>query len=169
LAVALASASSRAHPPAGTAATSEMELELRTAVEIAPADSAVRLRYALVLLARLKLVDAERELAQVLAATPREPAALSGLGELRTLQGRPAEGVELFRKALALSPGEAMIRFHLGQALELLGRAPEAADAYRQALAQLDRSAADSARSAGEIRAALDKLAGAPAPPEKKP
>ena len=82
-----------------------------------------------------RLDQAERLYHALLERQPDEVNALHLLAVLRQQQGRAAEAVPLFERALALAPGVAAIHGNYGNALQALARTEAAAEQYRRALA----------------------------------
>lgn len=80
---------------------------------------------------------------QVLAADPRNLDALMNLGHACTAQGRQAEALGHYRRALTLAPDVAAVHHHLGVALLVFGRWDEAAaHLFRAVALQPDRAEA---------------------------
>lgn len=93
------------------------------------------LTQALALLQQGKLFQAEKLLADLVKAQPRNPTHhyLSGYAALQG--GRHAEAAAAMRKAVELGLTDSAAFYHYGCALAALGRYPEAADAFEQSLA----------------------------------
>jgi len=96
-----------------------------------------------------RFADAEAGYRQVLAGAPGNAAALHGLGVLCQQTGRPAEAIDLLRKAVEAAPswagGSTLLaagcRSSLAAALGMQGRHAEAAELLREALRLEPRSA----------------------------
>jgi serine/threonine-protein kinase len=74
----------------------------------------------------------------------------TNLGLARALQGRNAEAVEAYRKALQLAPGHVTVMINLADAELALGHEKEAASLYRRLLTRLEASEADAGLSPGD-------------------
>jgi predicted O-linked N-acetylglucosamine transferase (SPINDLY family) len=72
---------------------------------------------------------------QVLRAVPGQPDALTLLGMVACVTGRPTEALPLFEQAHAASPGDASILANWGIALQQVGRLSDAIDAFNRAAA----------------------------------
>lgn len=82
-----------------------------------------------------RLAQAEQLYLQVLAAEPRLAAGWNVLGSLRAQQGRVAEALADFDRAVALKPAHAEAHANRAHALWALGRLEEAVTAYDRSLA----------------------------------
>ena len=98
-------------------------------------DPAEVLRLARRLHAADRLAEAEPAYRHVLAQTPHDRDALSGLGALSLALGRPLEAETLLRRALATGPASAETCNALGVTLAALNRPAEAREQYRRAVA----------------------------------
>ena len=103
-----------------------------------------------------RLGEAARLYERVLAALPRDFAALYNLGLVRVDEGRVEDGADLFRRALAAKPDSADAHNALGTALQRLERADDAIAEYRAALALNPRDATAHA-NLGAALAGLDR------------
>jgi Flp pilus assembly protein TadD len=72
---------------------------------------------------------------EILGRSPLDPHALAWVGIALTAQGRYAESVPYFRRALSVEPGNPGAHLNLGNALQEVGELREAIGAFRQALA----------------------------------
>ena len=82
------------------------------------------------------LEGAETELRDTLRIEPRDPRALTNLGEVLRATGRAREAVALYREALDADPTYAHAAARLGVTLENLGDRQGALAAYQRAFAQ---------------------------------
>jgi arylsulfatase A-like enzyme/Tfp pilus assembly protein PilF len=110
--------------------------ELRAAVATDPAKVVIRLDLAKVLDEAGLRDEAEREYLAILAQQPDYAPALTGLGALRSRQGRVTEAIDLLRRALQTDPASETARFDLARTLEQEGSDIEAANEYRRLLSQ---------------------------------
>jgi len=94
---------------------------------------------------------AEEAYRRAMQIDSRSPDAANGLGVLLVQQGRAAEAIPWFERALESSPAFVEARLNLGIAYQESGQRDRARDAYRQVLAQAPASAR-------ERRAAADLL-----------
>jgi tetratricopeptide (TPR) repeat protein len=78
--------------------------------------------------------EAEQLYRIVLAAEPRNPDALHGLGLLATQAGRLSDAIHLFQTAIQLDSLQAIYYLNLGNALQLQGQLGSATVAYQQSL-----------------------------------
>ena len=69
-----------------------------------------------------------------LAQNPESWAGHDFLGLILTSQGKPAEAIEHFNRALSVNPGYALGHYNLGCALELEGKSTEAIHEYERAI-----------------------------------
>jgi Flp pilus assembly protein TadD/SAM-dependent methyltransferase len=79
--------------------------------------------------------DAERLYRDVLAAEPRDAAALHLLGALLHQMARSDEGISLMRQAIAVEPRNPDYHYNLGCVLNAAGRFPEAIEPLAKAIA----------------------------------
>ena len=129
-----------------------------------PGQARFRYNYAAMLAQAGDLEGAERELAAVAAAEPRNPGVLEFLGVVRRQRGRLREAVEALRSAAAAAPRNAQIANNLGTALGDTGDVHGAIGCFRNAVALDPRHAlawfnlAVNLRSLGDDAGALDAL-----------
>jgi tetratricopeptide (TPR) repeat protein len=83
--------------------TDDAVRQFRAALQAAPGNTYAHHNLALAYLAQKKVSEAEKELAESIKSDARYPAPLLLLGDLRSVQRRPAEALELYREALSLS------------------------------------------------------------------
>jgi tetratricopeptide (TPR) repeat protein len=81
------------------------------------------------------LRQAEHYYRQILQADPGHADALHLLGMIAYQEGRPADALDLIRRALAVNPAHPLYHCNAGLAYQALGRLDAAEAAYRQALA----------------------------------
>ncbi len=77
--------------------------QFKMALQLAPGNTYAHHNLALAYLAQKRVSDAEKELGESMKADPRYPAPVFLLGDLRSVQKRNAEALELYRAALRLS------------------------------------------------------------------
>jgi tetratricopeptide (TPR) repeat protein len=81
-----------------------------------------------------KLVEAEVEYQEILAAFPNDPDNWMGLANIYSRENRPKEALQALDRALELDPRRADIRVARGAALRALGAQNQAKVEFRQAL-----------------------------------
>lgn len=108
--------------------------EMRSIPLVADSAASDLLRYGAVSLKLQDLETAERFLSEATRRDPRLAAAYEHLGVVLGLQGRAAEAVAAFRKALQLEPRKAATHFHLAVALAETGAFADARTHAYQAL-----------------------------------
>jgi Flp pilus assembly protein TadD len=101
----------------------------------APADAAVQLGYADVLVRRGKLAQARNLLTQHLGTVSEPQRLRDGLGSIDVVSGDPAHAIAEFDAGLAANPRDLRALVNKGVALDMLRRHDEAQSLYRQALA----------------------------------
>ncbi len=100
------------------------------------AQIATLLHQALAMLNAGQLGQAESTLSRVLLARPLDPDALQLLGLVRSLQARPQDAADLYKRSLSVKPDQPHVHMNLGNALKNLGRTDEALAAYHEAIRQ---------------------------------
>jgi Flp pilus assembly protein TadD len=123
----------------------------------APAKVRPREWYVRELLDQGRLVDAEREMLDLVRLRPGSPKAHTMLGVVLARQGRFDEAVAEQRRALALAPGFAEAHYNLGLVWKTRGNLPAAESAYREAI-RLDPRAADPHNDLGALLARQGRL-----------
>jgi len=103
------------------------------------------------------LAAVEEALQASLATNPRDPQALADLGIARDLQGRPAEAVKAWQRALALNPQQVELYLLIARGHERAGNLPAARAAYQAFL-----QAAPGSEIAQRVRTRLQALSGEP-------
>ena len=93
------------------------------------------LRHALALWQRGDRLEAEREIAALLLASPSDPSALRSLAEIYSSSGRTAQAIELWQRLSGICPTDAGILRQLAQALLANHAIAEAIAALRAAIA----------------------------------
>jgi Flp pilus assembly protein TadD len=110
--------------------------EILAAASVAgPANAAVQLRYADVLVRRGKIRQADDLLLRHIATVSDTQALRAGLAAVHVLEGAPARAIAAFDSLLATNPNDIRFMVNKAVALDLLGRHDEAQSLYRQALA----------------------------------
>lgn len=104
-----------------------------------------------------RLLEAEREYAEILAEAPATPNVIRLLGVLCQQQGATDRAVELFRQAVMLDPRSAEAHRNLGVALHEQGRTKEAVGWLEKSIA-IDPKYAQAFRNCGIVLQALDRL-----------
>jgi serine/threonine-protein kinase len=121
----------------------DAEAAYREAVRLQPEYAAAHANLGHVLLEQDKWDQAESAFRETLRLKTKsvahvglkpESVAHVGLGNLRSKQGKLAEAVAEYRKALDIEPGDAVAHYNLGNALYRQGRWAEAEAAYRESL-----------------------------------
>lgn len=110
----------------------EAEPHLRRALELAPDAAPPRIALAVIYNARQEFEAAEALLREALVTRPDDVAVENGLANVLLGQGRVAEALEHYWKAIALDPSLGESRQLIGVALGYLGRFEEAAQHYRE-------------------------------------
>ena len=114
---------------------------LRRSLALAPQDSEVRATYGLVLGQTGDLESAEKELLAVTRSPGyRQAAGFANLGWVYRSQGKPAESIEAYRKALEMDPKQAQAALGLGWAYSTQKTWDEALAAYELAIRSDPRS-----------------------------
>ncbi|HMB52688.1 MAG TPA: tetratricopeptide repeat protein, partial [Thermoanaerobaculia bacterium] len=111
--------------------------DFRRAVELAPDDAGVRLRYAEALEFtgdRTGAAEQRRRASALAGEGDQQVARLAGEGRLATSRGDYATAVERYREALALAPERHDVRSALAGVLGHLGRLDEALAEYRRVI-----------------------------------
>lgn len=81
----------------------------------------------------------------------------NNLGAVLVRQGKPAEGIEQFRRALELDPDSAEVHYNMGDALRVEGKIQEAIVSYRAAL-RLEPGFAGAHSSLGQLLGASGRV-----------
>jgi tetratricopeptide (TPR) repeat protein len=101
---------------------------MNSSVSSSPLDAAVQLIW------RKDLAGAEKIVAQILAARPNHGDALQLLGTIRSLQGRPQEAEQIYRRSLSINPAQPSTWLNLAHLFRSQQRLAEAVAAYRETL-----------------------------------
>jgi tetratricopeptide (TPR) repeat protein len=86
------------------------------AIALAPRDPALHFGAAVSLMRLSRLADAESQLQETIRLDPRHARALHYLGMLHTVNGRNAQAIEYYERALALDPQNAEVQENLNAA-----------------------------------------------------
>jgi tetratricopeptide (TPR) repeat protein len=103
-------------------------------LELAPGFSGARHNYASVLMRRNKLIDALREVDQLLASEPLNPAHRNLKAALLTRASEYDAAIVLYRSVLADYPNQHKVWLNLGHALKTAGREAEGIEAYERCI-----------------------------------
>ncbi|MCX7591406.1 MAG: sulfatase-like hydrolase/transferase [Kiritimatiellae bacterium] len=102
--------------------------------DISTVDVELSVKLGLVLLKQGRTDEAAREFSNALKYEPSNLRAIEGLANIRVLEGKPAEAVELYKKILALAPHALEVRRSLGYLLTQQGEYAEALRTWRDGL-----------------------------------
>jgi Flp pilus assembly protein TadD len=108
---------------------------LATLANSNPDDAGIQARYVRALARTGNLTEAEAAGTRMLQRHPGNPALLRALGQIRLIEGKPAEALENFRAVLRAEPRDVGAATGQGIALDLLGQHDGAQASYRSALA----------------------------------
>ena len=108
---------------------------LSTLAHSNPDEPGIQARYVRALARTGNLAEAEATGTRVLQRHPGNPALLRALGQIRLIEGKPAEALENFRAVLRAEPRDVAAATGQGIALDLLGQHDGAQASYRAALA----------------------------------
>src|SRR5207249_6642131 len=136
---------------------------LRTAVEANPGLVRARINLAIARIDTGDLPGAEADLRAALAIEPRNPRALTNLGEVLRATNRTNEAVGVYREALDADPTYSHAAARLGVTLENLGDRQGPLAAYRVFLARGTTSPTDRAAVLKKAQS-LEKALGQAAP-----
>jgi protein O-GlcNAc transferase len=121
--------------PAGTASPAEASAPNSATKPTPEAEAGAHDRAGNAYLADHRLDDAEREFHLALDASPNDPIALAGLGQVAVARGQYSQAVALLTKATSVPSQMTPAFLALGQAEAAVGNMQGAAAAYRQAIA----------------------------------
>jgi tetratricopeptide (TPR) repeat protein len=121
--------------PPGAALIQDGAARCRAALQFAPDDPALLLRWAGLLEASGKLDEAARAAQRVVELVPNHGDAWMQLGVVRVRQDRNEAAARAFEKCLALDPQDVFARNNLAQVWVRLNRKPEARREYERAIA----------------------------------
>ena len=101
---------------------------------------------------------AEAECRALVAADPRNAAALDVLGLIARDRGQPAAAVELFGRAIAAAPSDAVLHLHRGTILRMLAGCDEDALKDLTAAVSLDPKLAEAHHQLGNVLKAMGRF-----------